>query len=332
MSAEVVKDELVSLLVSDKRDDIAMAVSLLLERVHEENRQDDQVMVPELIEYVQLHHMDVTNLRIIALLFLLGEQTFFDHLLDALVEAAQPRKQLLYLLLFLSDKKLKVIFDTFEDPSTVSSLRTELAAILGLLKAPRVITDAARRVSIYGLVKSSKQVAVPEKLAISLRALGGLLASGQWNARRLVEMRDMCTDDDPARELFNVLLGWRYEPLIAQIKEEMEIQRETFKKKTLLLTEKVMEEQKRALGLETDLEKLKEEHERRGEKLQIALRDRDTLRVSTDKLTKENVDLRANLEQATKARSVLSAQLDRLKREYAALQQPQQSQQPRPLQ
>jgi HEAT repeat protein len=332
MSAAVIKDELVSLLVSDKRDDIAMAVSLLLERVHEESRQDDQVMVPELIEYIQLHHMDMANLRIIALLFLLGEQAFFDHLLDALVEAAPPRKQLLYLLLFLSDKKLKAIFDTFEDPSTAGGLRIELAAILGLLKAPRAITDAARRVSIYGLVKSPRQVASPEKLAIALRALGGLLASGQWNARRLVEMRDMCADDDPARELFNVLLGWRYEPLIAQVKEEMEIQRETFKRKALLLAGKFEEEQKRALGLETDLEKLKEEHERRGEKLQTALHDRDALRASMDKLTKENGDLRANLEQATKARTALSTQLERLKRELAALQQPQHSQQLRPHQ
>lgn len=145
-------------------------------------------------------------------------------------------------------------------------------------------------------------------------------------------MRDMCADDDPARELFNVLLGWRYEPVIAQIKEEMEVQRETFKKKALLLTEKVVEEQRRALGLETDLEKLKEEHEKRGEKLQMALRDRDTLRASTDKLTKENGDLRANLEQATKARNTLSAQLERLRKEYAALQQPQQPQQSRPQQ
>src|SRR5204863_3053544 len=40
MPADVIKDELVTLLVSDKRDDIAMAVSLLLERVHEENKED----------------------------------------------------------------------------------------------------------------------------------------------------------------------------------------------------------------------------------------------------------------------------------------------------
>src|SRR5262249_17777375 len=93
MSADVIKNELVTLLVSDRRDDIAMAVSLLLERVHEERRQDSHVMVPELIEYIQSHPMDMTNLRIIALLLLLGEQAFFDHLLHSLAEACETSSQ-----------------------------------------------------------------------------------------------------------------------------------------------------------------------------------------------------------------------------------------------
>ena len=329
MSADVIKDELVALLLSENRDDTAMAVSLLLERVHEESRQSyaNHVMVPELIEYIQSQQMDTTNLRIIALLLLLGEPAFFDHLLDALAKTSQQHNQLLYIFLLLSDKSQKAILDTFEDPDTTNSLRTELATILGLLKTPRVITEYAQRVSSYGLVKNHKQVAYPEKLAISLRALGGLLASGQWNTRRLLEMRDRCADDDPTRELFNVLLGWRYEPLIAQIEDQMEVQRETFKKKALLLTERIMEEQKRAQGLEADLEKLNEEHGIRGDELQKVIRDRDNLRATIGKMTKENTDLRSSLEQTTKGRNALSAQLERVKRDYATLQQQLQQQQ-----
>jgi HEAT repeat protein len=323
MSADVIKDELVTLLVSDNRDDTAMAISLLLERVYEESGQDKHVMVPRLIEYIQSHHMDMTNLRIIALLLLLGEQAFFDDLLDSLVATSQPRKELLYIFLFLSNKRYKSILDTFEDPDTASGLRVELAAILGLLKASRVITDYAQHVSAYGLVKNPKQVVAPEKLAISLRALGGLLASGQWNIRRLLEMRDQCANDDPERELFNVLLGWRYKPLIARLEDEMEVQREAFKKKTSLLTDKMMEEKRRARGLEDDLEKLKEDHTIRGEELQKVTRDRDNLRTNISKVTKENTDLRSNLEQTTKARNTLHTQLERLKKEHAALQQQQ---------
>jgi hypothetical protein len=192
---------------------------------------------------------------------------------------------------------------------------------LGLLRVPRVIADYARRVSAYGLVKNPHQVVSPEKLAISLRALGGLLASGQWNTRRLLEMRDRCTDDNPERELFNVLLGWRYEPTIAQLEDQMEVQRETFQKQALLLSEKVLEEQNRAQGLEANLEKLKEEHEMSEEELKKVNRDRESLRTSMGKLTKENTDLRSNLEQTTRAKNNLSAQLERLKKEYAALQQ-----------
>jgi hypothetical protein len=332
MSADVIKDELVTLLVSDKRDDISMAVSLLLERVHEESRQDNHIMVPELIEYIQSHPMGTTNLRIIALLLLLGEQAFFDHLLHSLAETYGTGSQgtrkplgqthrLQYMFLFLSDKRLKTILDIFEDLDTASGLKTELAAILGLLKAPRAIADSARRVSAYGLVKNHQQVASPGKLAISLRALGGLLASGQWDIRRLLEMRDRCTDDNPERELYNVLLGWRYEPAIAQLEDEMEVQRDTFKKKALLLTEKIMEEQKRAQGLEDNLDKLKEQHEIRVDELQKVSRERDNLRTSTSKLTKENNELRSNLEETTKARNSLNSQLERLKKEYAALQQ-----------
>jgi HEAT repeat protein len=329
MSADVIKDELVALLLSENRDDTAMAVSLLLERVHEENRQSyaNHVMVPELIAYVESQQMNTTNLRIIALLLLLGEQAFFDHLLDAVEKTSQPRNHLLYIFLLLSDKSQQAILDTFEDPDTSNSLRAELATVLGLLKTPRVITDYAQRVSLYGLVKNHKQVVYPDKLAISLRALGGLLASGQWNTRRLLEMRDRCADDDPARELFNVLLGWRYEPIIAQIEDEMEVQRETFKKKALLMTERIMEEQQRAQGLETDLEKLKEEHGIRGDELQKVMRDRDTLRANISKLTKENTDLRSSLEQTIKARTALSTQLERAKRDYTILQQQMQQQQ-----
>lgn len=334
MSADVIKDELVTLLVSDRRDDIAMAVSLLIERVHEEDRQDNHVMVPELIEYIQSHPMDMTNLRIIALLLLLGEQAFFDHLLNALAETyatgpqatrkpLEQNNRLQYMFLFLSDKRLKTVLDVFEDLDTASGLKTELAATLGLLKSPRAIADYARRVSTYGLVKDHRQVVSPGKLAISLRALGGLLASGQWDIRRLLEMRDRCTNDDPERELYNVLLGWRYEPAIAQLEDEMEAQRETFKKKALLLTEKIMEEQKRAQGFEESLDKLKEQHAMRGEELQRVSRDRDSLRTNVSKLTKENDELRSNLDQMTKAKNALAAQLERLKKEYAALQQQQ---------
>src|SRR5581483_1602841 len=69
MRTEIIKDELISRLVSHKFDDIAMAVTLLLERIRDEAVQHyaDRIMVPELIEYVQTHGTEETNLRVIAL-------------------------------------------------------------------------------------------------------------------------------------------------------------------------------------------------------------------------------------------------------------------------
>jgi hypothetical protein len=321
MRTEVIKDELVSLLVSHKRDDIAMAVSLLLERIHDESVKEyaDHVMVPELIDYVQTHTTEDTNLRIIALLLLLGEETIADHLVQGLDESAQQRKQLLYSLLLLGKKTHELLLEVFLDADTSAEMRSDCAAILSMVMATNDVIDYARNISKYGLSSSRSSVLFPDQLAISLRALGGLLASGQWNARKLQEMRDDCKADDPARELFNVLLGWLYEPQIAQLESEMEAQRDTFKKELLTVTSRAISEQKRAQELEEELEKLREEHGMRGDELKQAHKEKDALRANVDQLTKDKTSLRTTIDQITKEKIALNAQLERTKQEYQTL-------------
>ena len=128
MPPEVIKDELVTLLVGEDRDDIAMAVSLLLARVHEEASSDYQehVMVPELIDFVQTSTQPDTNLRIMALLLLMGEQTITDHLVQALRNDPQQSNNLLYLF-FLSAATQHVLLDIFDDASSPMALRAEVA-------------------------------------------------------------------------------------------------------------------------------------------------------------------------------------------------------------
>jgi HEAT repeat protein len=325
MPVDVIKGELITLLVSEKRDDIVMAVSLLLERVYEEKKQGyaKRVMVPELIAYIQQYQEESVNLRIIALLLLVGEEIFFAHLMDCFAEGVHLQQLLLYMLLFLSEKRREEVVDLFDDPETKDHVRVELASVLGLVMAPRSISDYARRISTYGLVKNGAQIAAPEKLTIALRSLGGLLASGQWDIQKLQAMRNKGDVNEPARELFSVLLGWRYEPVIAKMEVEMEAQREAFKKRLLLITGRLVEEQKRAQTAESELEKLKEEHGLRGEELQKLTRERDSLRANVGKLTRESSDLRSSLEQIKKAKNSLASQYERLKREHAALQQQQ---------
>ncbi len=328
MPSDVVKDELVALLVGDSRDDIAMAVSLLLERIHDETRQGytKQVMVPELIEYVQTHSVESTNLRIIALLLLLGEQAVHEHLLQALDEFPQHGKQLVYLLLLFSDKTHRLLLDVFKDPDTSPELRADLASILTMgtqEKAPDEVVQYAQNTHKYGLTKSLSTILMPEKLTLSLRALGGLLASGSWHTRKLLQLRDASDSNDANRELYNVLLGWRYTPQITMLENDLKTQSETFKTELVALTGRIVAEQQRAQGLEEELEKIRLEHGFRGDELKQALQERDSLRVNLDKQTRENNTLRASLEHITKERNTLNTLLDRTRKEYQEYQQSQ---------
>jgi len=314
MRTEVIKDELVELLVSDQHDNIAMAVALLLERIDEETRQryEERVMVPELVEYVQTHTVEGLNQRIIALLLLLGEHTIVDHLIQTLEDYPHPRKQLIYIFLLLGNETRQLLLQVFNDPDTAAEMRFELAAVLGMMSAPQEITGYAQNISRYGLSTNRTGVMFPEQLSVALRALGGLLASGHWNAQRLLELRDATKSGDPARELFNILLGWRYEPQIAKLQSDLEAQQDTFKKEMLAMTGRIVGEQRRAQMLENDLEKLQQEHGFRADELHQVTRERDAFRAKVDQLAKERSALQTALDQAGKEKASLSAQLERV--------------------
>jgi DNA repair exonuclease SbcCD ATPase subunit len=180
-----------------------------------------------------------------------------------------------------------------------------------MMSAPREIISYAQNISSYGLSSNRTGVVHSEKLSVALRALGGLLASGYWSTQKLLELRDASKSGDPARELFNILLGWRYEPQIAKLQSDLEVQRETFKSEILALTERILAEQRRAQTLESDLEKLQKEHGFRGEELHQVSRERDAFRARIDQLTKEKSTLQAALDRATKEKASLAAQLER---------------------
>jgi hypothetical protein len=311
MPTEVIKDELIALLVSDRHDDIAMAVALLLERIGEETKQryEERVMVPELVEYVQTHTVESLNLRIIALLLLLGEQTIIDHMIQALEDYVHPRKQLIYILLLLGSEAQELLLQVFDDPDTAKELRCELATVLGMMSAPQEIIGYAQNISSYGLTTNRAGVMLPEQLAIALRALGGLLASGYWNVQKLLELRDASKSGEPAHELFSMLLGWRYEPQIGKLQSDLALQRTTFENEILTLTARVVAEQRRVQILESDLEKLRQEHGFRGDELHQISRERDAFRAKVDQFAKEKATLQTALDQVSKERAALAAQL-----------------------
>jgi HEAT repeat protein len=322
MPSDVIKDELVSLLISQRRDDVAMAVTLLLERVHDEQRlpYPNRVMVPELVKYIETHTVENVNLRIIALLLLLGEQTIVDHLIQALGDYAEPHKQLVHLFLLLGAETQQLLREVFNDSETKAPVRAELATVLGMRLVPEEIATYAQNLSKYGLANNRTTLLHPDQLSVALRSVGALLASGRWDSRKLLEMRDSAKGNEPARELYSVLLGWRYEPQIELLKKELEELRVTYKKEILDLGTRIITEQKRAQGLDAELEKLRSEHGFRGDELQQIKVERDSLKARVEQLTREKAGMQASADLANKEKGVLSTQLDRTKKDLQDLQ------------
>ncbi|MBO0780251.1 MAG: HEAT repeat domain-containing protein [Ktedonobacteraceae bacterium] len=337
MHTEVVKDELIALLTGHKPDDIAMAASLLLERIHDEAAQNyaDRTMVSELVEYIQVHGVDETNLRVIGLLLLLGEQVVSRPLIQALDEYPQQRRQLIYSLLLLGDDAQLALLDRFMNAGTPEQLRAEIASVLGMVSAPDEVEEEAQKLSLYGLTARNTGLQSPARYSISLRSLGGLLAGGYWNARRLIDLRNQSTEGSPERELFNELLGLRYEPQLARLRDELREEREVHKRETATLTGRIIADQQRIQELELALEQ--EQHERgsRSDELQHALEDNQRLRSqleqlsqqrgklsgSIEQLLEEKEQLQASLTQVMQERNVLSARLERSMREKQLLEE-----------
>lgn len=316
MPTSVIKDEMVMLLKSDEAEDVAMAVALLFERVHDETVRQyaDDRMVPELLKVLLTHPPQLSDQRIMALLLLLGEQDVFDHLLQALDDEPQYRKQLAYLLLQFSPATYHDLLDMFNDASTSQTLRADLASVLGILLASNEVTTYAESLSRFGITPTHPTALDSEQLALAQHALGGLLVGDHWNEQRLRELRSTSKEGSVTHELSSVLLGWRYEPELAQMQAKMEAEQEERRKERAEFMAKIMDEQRRISELENDLDKVRAEHGLRGDELQKTTKEKDAL-------AKEKDTLKKDLDQATKENDKLNDKIRTLQSEKQQLEQ-----------
>ena len=316
MPTSVIKDELVTLLKSDRSEDIAMAVALLFERVHDESVRQyaDDRMVPELLNVLLKNPFDVSDQRIMALLLLLGEQDVFDHLLPTLNDEPQYRKQLAYLLLQFSPATYHDLIDIFNDASTSQELRADLASVLGMLMAPNEVINYAESLNKFGISDTHATALDSSQLALAQRALGGLLVGGHWNEQRLKELRATSKEESVIHELSGVLLGWRYEPLLQQEKEERKRERTEF------LAE-MTTKQKRINELESDLDQVRAEHGLRGDELQKTAKEKDALSKEKEAIAKEKDALKKQLEQAEREKDLLNMRINKVQSEKQQLEQ-----------
>jgi HEAT repeat protein len=321
MPTEVVKDELIARLTNNQTEDIGMAVSLLLDRVHDEAVQHyaDQSMLQVLVEYVQTHGVEETNLRVISLLLLLGDHGILDQLVQALDEYSQHRRQLIHALLLLGEQAQETLLNIFQMAGISPELRAEIAAILGMTSAPEIIAAYAQNLSQYGLDGEHDSIQAPEELSIALHALGGLLAGGTWNLHTLQDLYQSSPQGSPGHELFGSLLGKRYEPQISRLQGDLQSERDSNKQAIKTLSERILQDQERIQELEQELEQIQREHGSRGDELQQATQTIQELRRNLSLINDERDEHSAIIQQLEQEREMLQAELEQREQEILIL-------------
>ena len=326
MRTVVIKDELVHLLKSNDPDDLSMALALLIERINDETIQLDSEheMVPALLEHVQTHSDERASHRIVALLLLLGGNVIIDHMTDVLYNYPIHQQLVVYAFLQLGDEGIEALLEILYDPETPPLLHAEVASLIGIL-APNVdIREYASMLGEYGLwagqTAGMSEVLHPDRLAISLRALGGLLTGGHWNVAELKNLRLHSHEHSFERELFDILLGWRYDPQITQLENDLQHEREEHKQNIVKFSQEILNLQVQTSDLEEQLEHMRQEHGFRGEELDQANKKVDELQRSLNLVIQEKQSIQDNAQRSTQERQGLRDSIQDLTREKDALE------------
>jgi HEAT repeat protein len=328
MRTVVIKDELVELLKSNESDKISMALALLLERIHDEALQPDSEheMIPALLEHVLTHSDEQASLRVLALLLLLGAGMVIDHMAQVLYDYPNHQERLIQAFLLLGEDAEEVLLDMLHDSAAPANLRAEAAGVLGMIAPHPDIREYARMTGEYGLWAGRTGLLQPEQLAIALRGLGGLLAGGHWDIPELQNLRNRSKEGSAERELYDILLGWRYSPRITLLENDLETERQEHKKDILNFTQQLLGMRAQVMELEQELEEVRQEHSNRSEELEQATREIDDLRTNLNQALHEKQVLRNNVQQLTQEKDKLqsrnnqwSTYCDRLEQELEHL-------------
>jgi len=326
MPTVVIKDELVHLLKSNDSDDLSMALALLIERINDEVIQADRghEMVPALLEQVQTHSDERASHRIVALLLLLGGNVVIEHMVDVLYNYPVHQQILIHAFLLLGNEGMEALLDVLYDPDAHSLLRAEVVSLLGILAPNMDIREYASMIGEYGLWAGQSaglsDVSHPDRLAVSLRALGGLLAGGHWDIAELQNLRLHSADHSYERELYEILLGWRYSPQMIALENDLQREREEHKKNVLKFSQEMVILHGQISDLEEQLEHLRQEHGLRGDELDQSKKKVEELQRSLNLATQEKQTMQESVQKATQEKQALRNSVQELTREKGALE------------
>lgn len=347
MPTRVIKDELVTLLSGTRREDIAMAFSLLLERIHDEAFAPGRAgeMLPALLEHVQSSADERASLRILALFILLGGPVVAQALLAALHANEQGHARLIQTFLLLGQGVEADLLSVVRDTSAPAQVQAEVAGILAMRVPGRDVQERALSLSEYGLwagrsARNRTTILQPAHLDVALHALGGLLVAGHWSASELQNLRAASKEGSAEHELYSVLLGWRYNPQVTRLKHDLDLEHEERKQDLFAHTQEMLSMKAQLIDLEHDLDQFKREreeqqrgYEEKSKELQQALAglsgERQALQAELRKALQEKQALAGSTEQAAREMERLRAEVQRwqtysqqLERDLTALRRP----------
>lgn len=294
MATAQVKDDLIRLLISEKREDVEMAFTLLIERIHEDalSVPGKQRMIPALIEQVQMSNGEDTNRRILAFLLLQQKDLVIEHMVQGLQLHPQRSEWLIptFLLLGMAGNEAKMALHRLLQLNTSPKLLAEVNSVLGMMEAhPEVVKKATE----IGHVTQLEQ----EEIEIALRALGGLLAGGKWNAATLQSRRYNSDDVSIENELYSLLLGKPYAPRFDQAQRALKDEQRALK----------AEQQAR----QEETEQFKDEIEKLEQAVTQANRAKEEKEQQVRQLKREKAALEED-------RDGLKSRLNTLRRKYRA--------------
>lgn len=322
MPVSVIQNGLLWNLISDQPQDVAMAVALLLERIHAESKlePDEQKMIPSLLAYVEQQGGERTLLRILALLLFIGGQDVVDHLVQALYEQPEYSEQIIQAFLLLGRGAAKTLEDILYDPNATQELRASVVGILGMIEPTQSVTEYVRNIGSYGYGVTARPETLNDRglLNVALRALGGLLAGGHWDVSTLLDLRAKNMETD----LATALLGWRYGAYIQKLLSDLRNQHEAHLMEVRNLQIQIVTEQEENERLLEELEHANQQHDLRVEELEHAKDQHQEMRNRLDyreqqreALEHENDHLRRDNEMLRREVNILRRENDQLKQE-----------------
>ena len=306
MQTEEIKGTLVGMLTSEKRYDVEMALTLLLERMFDEaplpgeapHSAQEQKMLTALLQHVQTNGRKSTNLRVIALLLLQRKDVLINHLFPVLYDTNhQEWLTQVFLLLGIEGNEAKEALAWILNKPEANAphlLRREVAGVMGMMGLEEGVEHYAKAISSNGIFpNTADRRTIPldrerlEKLEISLRALGGLLAGGKWNVDTLQSLLQHSPEGSTERDLYSVLLGKQYSSYIKDLDKKLQVQQEKY--------ESEMQAQQKSY--ESEKQELQKKINTLTRNLQIQKHHSDTLEQSNREVTQQRDQLTRQVEQ-----------------------------------